>query len=303
MKLSFRLLTLIASLLWSTLLADHITYTYDAAERLARVDYANGASIAYTYDKAGNLLSRLVTGPGARPSITAAGVVNAASFKGGSVAPGEMVTIFGTGIGPAALAGFLIANNLVSGNVAATRFLFDGVPAPIIYVSANQSTVMVPFAVAGKASTQLVAEYQGVQSPPVTIPVVAAVPGLFTIAQNGSGSAAIVNQDGSINSASAPAPKGSVVLLFLTGDGQTNPAGIDGKLALDSLPMTAAPVTVTFGTAAGNVAYSGVAPQSIAGFTQINVIIPDNAPSGSAVPLVVSVGGIASPTGVTIAIQ
>jgi YD repeat-containing protein len=190
-----------AFLLVATLsLAQHITYTYDAAQRLTRVDYSSGASISYAYDKAGNLLTRLVTGPGARPSITAAGVVNAASFKGGSVAPGEMVTIFGTGIGPTALAGFQIANGLVSGNVAATRFLFDGVPAPIIYVSASQSTVMVPFAVAGKASTQLVAEYQGAQSAPVTIPVVAAIPGLFTITQNGSGAAAIVNQDGSINS-------------------------------------------------------------------------------------------------------
>src|SRR5262249_49723391 len=162
------------------------------------VDYGNGTAINYTYDKSGNLLSRTVTGAG--PSFTADAVVNAASFKGGAVAPGEMVTIFGSGIGPAALAGYQLNGRFVSGSAAGTRFLFDSVPAPIIYVSAAQSTVMVPYEVAGKSSTQVIAEYQGVQSAPVTIPVAAAAPGLFTSAQSGSGQAAIVNQDGSINS-------------------------------------------------------------------------------------------------------
>jgi len=283
--------------------ADAIKYTYDAAQRLTRVEYGNGVTIVYAYDKASNLLSRVVTAAGARPSFTSASVVNAASFKGGAIAPGEMVTIFGTGIGPATLAGFQIANNLVSGSVAGTRFLFDGNPAPIIYVSATQSTVMVPYSVAGKTTTQVVAECQGVQSAPVTLDVVDAAPGLYTITQNGAGPAAIVNQDGSINSASSPAPKGSVVLLFLTGDGQTNPPGVDGKLAVEALPRTVAPVTVMIGGVQAEVAYAGVAPQSIAGFSQFNVIVPAAATSGSAVPLVVRVGTASSPAGVTIAIQ
>src|SRR6185295_9216756 len=155
----------------------HVTYTYDAAHRLTKVDYGR-RSITYVYDKSGNLLNRTITAVAGGPVFTADGVVNAASFKGGAVAPGEMVTIFGTGIGPATLAGFQIANNLVSGSVAGTRFLFDGNPAPIIYVSATQSTVMVPYAVAGKTATQLVAEYQGVQSAPVTLNVADAAPGL-----------------------------------------------------------------------------------------------------------------------------
>src|SRR6266849_3239646 len=87
-------------------LADNVTYTYDAAHRLTKVDYGNGKTIGYTYDKSGNLLNRTVTGGGAIPAFTAAAVVNAASFKGGAVAPGEMVTIFGSNIGPATLAGF-----------------------------------------------------------------------------------------------------------------------------------------------------------------------------------------------------
>ena len=287
----------------SSVFADKITYTYDSAQRLTKVDYGNGRVINYTYDKAGNLLNRTVTGGSAAPVVTAAGVVNAASFKGGAVAPGEMITIFGTGIGPTTLASFQVSNGSVSSNVATTRFLFDGVPAPIIYVSAGQSTVMVPYAVDGKSSTQLQAEYQGVQSPAVTVPVAAAAPGLFTTNQAGTGQAAIVNQDGSINSSSAPAPKDSVILIFLTGDGQTNPAGVDGQLALNSLPRTKAPVTVTIGGVNAEVSYAGVAPQSVAGFTQLNVTVPAGAPSGNAVPLVVSSGGIQSQSGVTIAIR
>ena len=286
----------------SFLFAQQVTYTYDAAQRLSKADYGNGKSISYTYDKAGNLLSRTVAGGATAPVVTAAGVLNAASFAGGAVAPGEMVTIFGTGIGPSALASFQLNGTIVSANVAGTQFLFDGVPAPIIYVSSGQSTVMVPYAVAGKSSTQLQAVYNGARSAPVAIPVAPAAPGLFTTAQNGSGQAAIVNQSGSINSAAAPAPKGSVLLIFMTGDGQTNPSGVDGQLAVATLPRTAAPVKVTIGGVDAPVAYAGVAPQSIAGFTQLNVTVPTDAPSGS-VPLVVSVGGIASQASVTVAVQ
>ena len=90
-----------------------------------------------------------------QPAFTAAAVVNAASFAGGPVAPGEIVTIFGATIGPAALAGLrLNSSGLVDIELAETRILFDGVyPAPLIYVSANQSSAIVPYAVAGKNTT------------------------------------------------------------------------------------------------------------------------------------------------------
>ena len=283
--------------------ADRVVYTYDAAHRLTAVDYGNGSVINYTYDKSGNLLNRTVAGSSAAPVVTAAGVLNAASFQGGAVAPGEMVTVFGSGIGPAALAGFQVVNGIMISNIAATRFLFDGVAAPILYTSAGQGAVMVPYAVDGKASTKFQVEYQGVASPAVTLPVAAASPGIFTAAQNGSGQGAVVNQDGTINSAAAPAPKDSYVLIFLTGDGQTTPAGTDGKLALDTFPQTAATVSVTIGGVTANVLYAGVAPLSVAGFTQVNVTIPAGAPSGNAVPLVVTSGKASSQAGVTIAIK
>jgi uncharacterized protein (TIGR03437 family) len=290
--LSFSLLTL------GVAIAAQIRYTYDEARRLVRVDYGNGHAVSYTYDKAGNLLRRAAV-----PAITAEGVVNAASFQSGAVAPGEMVTVFGSVIGPPALANLQVVNSTLASTVEGTRFLFDGVPAPIIYVSATQSTVMVPYGVAGKRSTQLAVEYQGVTSNPVRLAVGDAAPGIFTVTQQGTGQAAIVNQDSSINSAASPAPKGSVVLIFLTGDGQTDPPGTDGQLAMSTLPRTAAKVTATIGGVEAEVQYAGVAPQSVAGFTQINVVVPAAAPSGSAVPLTVTVGQASSQSGVTLAIR
>ncbi len=273
--------------------ADRVTYIYDAAHRLAKVDYGD-KSITYAYDGSGNLLSRTVGAPGVAPSITAAGVVNAASLRGGAVAPGEMVTVFGSGIGPAARTGLGVSNHVASGSVAGARFLFDGVPAPILYVSAGQSTIVVPDSVAGKNATKVVAEFQGVQSAPVSLPVAATSPGLFTSTRSGSGQAAIVNQDSSMNSASSPAPKGSVALLLLTGDGMP---------AVETVPRTAGPVSVTMGGVEAQVANASVAAGKKAGLTQLKVVVPEDAPSGSAVPIVVTVGGVSSPSGVTIAIR
>jgi trimeric autotransporter adhesin len=275
-----------------------ITYTYDEAHRLIRVDFGNGSAVGYAYDKAGNLLSRTAV-----PAITAEGVVNAASFQRGPVAPGEMVTIFGSVIGPPTLAGLQVGNNTVASAVNGTRFLFDGVAAPIIYASATQSTVMVPFGVAGKQSTQLAVEYRGVISNPVRLTVADTAPGVFTATQQGSGQAALLNQDYSANSAANPASKGSVVMVYLTGDGQTTPVGADGQLASTTLPRTAAKVTATIGGVEAEVQYAGVAPQSVAGFAQVNVVVPAAAPSGSAVPLVVTVGQASSQPGVTLAIR
>jgi uncharacterized protein (TIGR03437 family) len=284
--------------------ADHIAYTYDAAYRLAKVDYGNGTTISYSYDASGNLLNRTVAKAVSNaPSFTAGSVVNTASFKTGPIAPGEMITVFGTNIGPATLASYKLNNNIVSGFVAGTRFLFDGVAAPIYYVSSGVSTVIVPYEVAGKATTQVVAEYLGMQSAPVTLPVATAAPGLFTASSQGTGQASAANLDGTINSPSNPIARGSVIILFLTGDGQTNPAGVDGQLALTTFPTTAADVSVSFGGVTALAQYAGVAPLSVAGFTQFNVIVPDGSPVGDAVPVVVTVGGASSPSSVTIAIK
>ncbi len=297
---------LAALLLLSTCLAETVNYVYDNAGRLIHVTYASsGKSVFYNYDQAGSLLRRLIATvqPGAAPSIPLAGVVNAASFVGGPVAPGELVTLFGTGIGPPSLVGLIVPRPGFIDNVLSdTLVLFDGMPAPMIYASANQTTAIVPYAVAGKPSTQLQVQFQGRLSPAVTLPVAAAAPALFAFNASGSGGGAILNQDSSLNTASTPADKGSIVVLFGTGEGQTTPAGVDGKLAAGVLPKPAQPVSVTIDGKAAELIYAGAAPTLVAGVVQINVRVPADASSGN-LPVVVKVGNAASQNGLTVAVR
>ncbi len=290
----------------SGLLADTVSYTYDEAGRLARVQYSSGKTIAYTYDLAGNLLRRLVTAapqPGPAPQATAAGVVNAASFLGGPVAPGEIVTIFGTGIGPPALAGLILTRAaVVSSLVAETQVLFDGVPAPLVYVSQGQTSAIVPYAVAGRSTTQMVVEYQGRRSSPVTLPVAATAPALFSLNASGKGGGAVLNEDASVNTEANPAAKGSIVVLFGTGEGQTDPPGSDGKLATGVFPKPRLPVSVRIGGESAEVLYAGAAPGLVAGVFQVNARISTQVASGE-LAVAVTVGSASSQPGLTVAVR
>lgn len=286
--------------------ADTVSYAYDDAGRLIRVQYGNGKTIAYSYDKAGNLLRRLVTGPaqpGPTPTASAAGVVNAASFLGRAVAAGEIVTVFGTGIGPASLVGLqLTPAGLVDNFLSDTQVSFDGTPSPLVYVSERQTSAIVPYAVAGRSSTQMVIEYQGRRSAAVSLPVAASAPALFSLDSSGKGGGAILNEDSSVNTPSNAAAKGSIVVLFGTGEGQTDPPGVDGKLAAGVFPKPTQTVAVRIGGLAAEVLYAGAAPGLVAGVLQVNARLPAAVASGN-VPVVVTVGSASSQADLTVAVR
>jgi uncharacterized protein (TIGR03437 family) len=246
----------------------------------------------------------------APPQFSSAGVANvanAASYATGAVAPGEIITIFGTGMGPDTLAQLrLNASGLVDTTLAGTRVLFDGVPAPVIYTKNIFLSVIVPYSVATKSSVSVVVEYLGIASAPVTLLVTPSAPGIFTVNASGAGPGSILNQDGiTLNSAAHPAPKGSVVTLYCTGEGQTDIPGVDGQLAPGVLPLPKPllPVTVDIGGVTAIIPlYAGAAPTLVAGVFQVNVTIPANAPSGNA-SVVLHVGTATSRPDVTLAIQ
>ena len=241
----------------------------------------------------------------AQPTLPAAGVANAASFSGGAVAPGEIVSLFGTALGPEAGAGLTFTNPwLVANALEGVHVLFDGVPAPITYASAGQVNAVVPYAVAGKSSTELQVEYLGALSPAVTMPVAAAVPGIFTVSATGSGPGAILNNsDYSLNSAANPVARGDWVQIFLTGAGATSPAGVDGLLAGPPYPTVKGNVTVTMDNIQCTTNYAGAAPYLIAGLTQINAQVPAGVTPGANVPVVVTIGGVSSQANVTLAVK
>lgn len=237
------------------------------------------------------------------PSFQPSRVLNGASFLPGPVAPGEIIALFGTGFGPASMTTLQLNAGFADTRLGGTRVLFDGVPAPLVYAVENQLSAVVPYALAGKSATQLQVEYRGARSAPVTLQLAPASPGIFTLDSSGKGPGAILNQDSSLNSQANPARVGSLVSIFATGEGQTSPAGIDGKPSSQPPARPILPVTVTIGGQTVLPSYAGAAPGKIAGLLQINVTIPGSIETGSAVPVVVQVGNASSQAGVTIAVQ
>lgn len=239
---------------------------------------------------------------GAGPAISA--IVNAASYTQGGVSPGEIVTIFGSGMGPDALVPLALTTDgsALTTSLAGTQVLFDGVPAPMIYTSAGQVSAIVPYEVAGAQSTRATVTYQGEPSAAMTLAVTASAPGIFSIDSSGSGPGAILNQDYSVNSAANPAARGSVVMIYATGEGQTQPAGRDGVITGATLATPALGVSAEIGGVPATVLYAGSAPGLVAGVLQVNVVLPDGVGVG-VVPVVVTVGGVTSQGSVTVAVK
>jgi uncharacterized protein (TIGR03437 family) len=241
------------------------------------------------------------------PQVTM--VRNAASYVAGPVAPGEMVYIEGANLGPPTLTGLkLNAQGMVDTVLAETRVLFDGIPAPLVYVWHSQMVCVVPYAVAGRLTVRVQVEYKGQLSTAIEFQVTDAAPGLFTQNRQGSGQGAILNQDYSLNgpqsSTTRPAAAGSVVMIYATGEGQTRPAGVDGKVNnTATLPLPLLPVGVTIGGSEADVIYAGAAPNFVSGAMQINVRIPAGITPGNSIPVQVRIGNRLSQAGVTMAVQ
>jgi uncharacterized protein (TIGR03437 family) len=245
-----------------------------------------------------------------KPVITS--IQNAASYSFGGISPGENIYMKGTGLGPDTLAmGQVGQNGLVATTIANTQVMFDNIPAPIIYVSTTQTSVMVPYEVFGRPQTSVTITYQGVTSDPVVYNVVPVAPGIYTLNQAGSGQGAVLNQDGhTVNGPNTPAAKGSIISLYMTGEGPTAPQGVDGAITPSDgslLKHPQASVIATIGGIPAAIFYAGSAPGDANGIAQVNVQIPPNAPSGSNVPIVLifTASGYAAGTqpGVTVAIQ
>ena len=237
-----------------------------------------------------------VAGP---PSVTWA--INAATLGGGPISAGEIVALVGTGLGPNDAATFTVdASGMVATTLANAQVLFDGVPAPLLFVQANQVNAVVPYSVTPGTNVQVQVAYQGTLSNALPLSVAPYSPGLFTL---GGGQGAIVNQDGTVNSASNPAPRGSWVSLYGTGSGQTNPPGVDGQVVGVPSPASLLPISVQIGNVDSQVLYSGSATGMVSGVLLINVVIPATAPTGGAVPIIFGIGDSLSQPGVTIAVQ
>ncbi len=238
-------------------------------------------------------------------TTNAASYLSSSTFDnpGTAVAPLEIVTLFGTGLGPATLTtGTLDQNGRLGTVVSGTRVLFDGVAAPIVYASDKQTSVIVPAEVAGKVFTVISIERGGSVTTVDTASVIGSLPGLFTSNASGTGQVAAFNQNGTLNSASAPADIGSVVTLFATGGGTMDKSLPNGAVTDSNLLRPLLPVSVRIGTQTAEVLYAGSAPTLVHGVLQINARIPTNLVSGT-YPIKLVVGDNISPPETTIAVK
>jgi uncharacterized protein (TIGR03437 family) len=225
-----------------------------------------------------------VTGTGV--FLNPLGIVNSASFAPitNSVAPGEFVTLFGSGLASAALQAQSVPLPTILG---AVQVMVNGAPAPLFYVSPTQISMLMPFATPINDYATFKVINNGAESNQVTLYTSASAPGVFTTTQNGIGPAAITHANGALVSQSDPATAGETLVLYLTGLGAVTPSVADGAAAPSSpLSNVTAKVTVEVQDANGgyhasqNVTYSGLAP-GFAGLYQINFVVPSGVPPGS----------------------
>jgi uncharacterized protein (TIGR03437 family) len=232
-------------------------------------------------------------GAGQGMPIHPSGVVNAASLTPGPVAAGEIICVFGSAIGPTS----------VEEPSATPTVLFDGTAAPLLNAGPDQINAIVPYSVAGRESTLLQVARDGRTVAELRVDVARSAPAIFALGASGTGQAAILNDDSSVNSHLNPALRGSIAVLYGTGAGQLDPPGIDGEVVGEPLPKPVLPVSVWVGGLEAEIQYAGAAPGLISGVLQVNFRVPVGAPAGPAVPVSLTVGAAASPPGVSMAIR
>jgi uncharacterized protein (TIGR03437 family) len=224
----------------------------------------------------------------------------------GSISPGEIITIKGTNLGPVTTATATVpSSNILDKTLADTQVLFDDIAGVPLYVSDTQINVIVPYQIADRSSTNVRIVSKGLPSPALNYIVDPAAPGIFTLSATGSGQAAALNEDYSVNGPGNRVARGSIVQIFATGEGVTSPAGVDGLIVsgADQLRRPTAAVTATIGGKAAEVLYAGSAPLSPCGAFQLNLRVPTDSPVGGALPVVITVGDASSQPKVTLAVR
>jgi uncharacterized protein (TIGR03437 family) len=277
--------------------------------------------------RVGALLILAVAGSYAQPSVAPGGVLNNGSYAKGSnglgspVAPGSIVAIFGTFNGVTLTSADTVP---LSTNLGGVTVSFNGAMAPLYFTSSGQTNAQVPFEALPpgqtSATVNVVVTVNGTPSAPEQTTIVSTQPGVYTIPPNGQSNAIFIFTDpsdqvvkiaaptsasASIGYPTAPVPRGTQGFFYATGLGALIPPVPDGSGTCPGPGLCQAVTpTVLVGGITAAVAYAGQAP-GFPGINQINIIIPQNAPTGNAVPLQIQTadGSFTTTAAATIAIQ
>ena len=267
-------------------------YRHEAAfaSDLGTAFFFGGQTTDYTND----LLLLNAATSSAAPQIAPGGFEDVFSGAGGPFAPGEIVAIYGSSLGPATSlsSAFDPATATLPTTSGGVSVAVNGVPAPLYYVSAGLVNIQIPYEVAGQQQASLSVSYNGLASTAQAIQITASAPRLYP---------GVFNPNGSPNSTDNPASAGSVVTLFATGHGVTSPQSVTGKAAAAPYPPPVAPVRVSIGGQDAEILFAGSAPQTV-GVLQVNVRLPAGA-AGNTAGVLLMVGDAMSQKGVVVAVQ
>ena len=238
------------------------------------------------------------------PRFSSSGLVNAATLEPGPIAPGQIFSIFGQAIGPTEPTGLRItAEGGVSTEIAGTRVIINGSPAPMLFAFATQINAIVPFDLGGERFVDVAVEVDGVTSDSRSYFVSLGRPGIFTLTGSGLGQAAALNEDFTVNGPANPARAGSIVQVFATGGGATTPASVDGALTTAPFPVPNRRVGLAIGGQPAEILYGAAAPGLVAGVIQVNARVPASVRAGDNVRISLMLGEAISPFGATIAVK
>ena len=228
-------------------------------------------------------------------------VANGASLVDTGLSPGLIFTVKGLGLGPStAQQGELDSRGRLATTLAGVQLLVDNTPAPLLYVSEHQINAVVPYELANRFGdiVNIQAVRNGVGGNLIASTAVIAAPAIFT---SGNGQGIILNKDNSANGSGNPAPRGSTVRIFATGEGPVRPDGVDGEFVRGTGPRPVLPVVLTIGGVNASISYAGTVRDSFEGFFEVDATIPGSVAPGSRA-VVLSIGGIKS-TPVNIAVK
>jgi uncharacterized protein (TIGR03437 family) len=247
------------------------------------------------------LQSSVVTSPA--PFIALNAVFNSASYAT-TVAAGSIASVFGNNFGSSTIAA--TAYPLLP-SLGETSFQVGAQAGPMFMTSCGQANIQIPWEAAGQTQVAVTATVAGLTSPPQSANIVAFSPAIFTMNQTGSGQGMVeVASTGQLaapqSTIGTPVARGQYIAIYATGLGPVSNQPATGAAA-SSNPLSYTPTlpVVTIGGVGAMVSYSGLAP-GFAGLYQINALVPASVSPGSAVTLLMTMGGVPSNT-VTIAVQ
>jgi uncharacterized protein (TIGR03437 family) len=242
------------------------------------------------------------------PACLSPDVLHSATLSVGDVSPGAFFTLTGLGIGPKTAAIYRSGDATFS--LGGVQVFFDGKPAALTYAQSRQINGIAPVGLAGTV-TNILVQYGGIPLGPASASVAFAAPELFRLNPGSSTQAAALNEDGTVNGPANPAARGSVVALYGTGFGLSEPACVDGALNAGAARLQSSEVVSSSWFSApdpAGIEYVGAAAGLLCGVQQINFRIPmfvetGNVPIGFVAQTALSNHFAQTSGGVTIAVR